>query len=192
MNTQKNITFLEALKKYKIQFIITLLLLGGLYHSIIASMVTDWYNDPDYSHGFLVPLIAGYFLYQRLDTLKKTKISPANIGLGIILFGISVLIFGYLSTEYYSMRSSMIIVLAGIVLYFFGKEVLKILLLPISYLFFMVPLPEIIYNALAFPLKLFVAKSSVLFLETIGILVLGEGNIIMFPNVTLDSFLISI
>lgn len=63
MITQKNITFLEALKKYKIQFIITLLLLGGLYHSIIASMVTDWYNDPDYSHGFLVPLIAGYFLY---------------------------------------------------------------------------------------------------------------------------------
>lgn len=186
MNTQKNITFLEALKKYKIQFIITLLLLAGLYHSIVASMVTQWYNDSDYSHGFLVPLIAGYFLYQRLDTLKKTKISPVNIGLGIILFGILVLIFGYLSTEYYSMRSSMMIILAGIVLYFFGKEVFKILLLPIIYLLFMVPLPEIIYNAFAFPLKLFVAKYSVLFLETMGILVLREGNIIMFPNVTLE------
>jgi exosortase len=59
-------------------------------------------------------------------------------------------------------------------------------MLPGLYLVFMIPLPEIIYNAIAFPLKLFVAKYSVLFLQAINVAVYREGNIIMLPNIILE------
>lgn len=186
MQLQLNITFADFLKRYKLQLLIMIILLGGVYHSIVASMVEQWYNESDYSHGFIVPIIAGYFLYQRLDVLKKTLVSPSNIGFAVIGFGLLMLTGAYLGTEYFTMRLSLIVVLAGIVLFFFGKEVFIIMLLPVCYLMFMVPLPEIIYNLIAFPLKLFVAKYSVLFLDSIGIVVLREGNIIMFPNITLE------
>ncbi len=60
------------------------------------------------------------------------------------------------------------------------------LALPIGFLIFMVPLPYIVYDALAFPLKLFVAKFSVISLKAMGVIVLREGNIIMFPNTVLE------
>ncbi|HDH11908.1 MAG TPA: exosortase/archaeosortase family protein [Nitrospirae bacterium] len=186
MNTQENSAFFDVLKRYKIQLIGLVLLLGGVYHSIFAEMVMDWYNDPDYSHGFLVPLISGYFVYQRRETLKKTLVSPYAPGLFVVILGILLLIIGYMGTELFTMRSSLLIVLAGIILNLFGKKIFRVLLLPGFYLVFMIPLPEIVYNAIAFPLKLFVAKYSVLFLQVINITVYREGNIIMFPNIVLE------
>lgn len=174
------------IKRYKYQFIVLGLLLAGLYHSIITAMVVQWYNDPDYSHGFIVPLISGYFIYQRREVLNKTVVSPYAPGLLVISLGILLLIIGYKGTELFTMRLSLLIVLAGIILNFFGKEIFRILLLPGFYLVLMIPLPEIIYNAVAFPLKLFVAKYSVLFLQAINITVYREGNIIMFPNIVLE------
>jgi exosortase len=58
--------------------------------------------------------------------------------------------------------------------------------LPIAYLLFMVPIPSIIYDSIAFPLKLFVTKVSVGALKAIGVVVMREGNIIMFPATTLE------
>jgi exosortase len=58
--------------------------------------------------------------------------------------------------------------------------------LPILFLLLMVPIPYIIYDMVAFPLKLFVTKVSVGFLKGVGITVLREGNIIQFPATTLE------
>jgi exosortase len=84
------------------------------------------------------------------------------------------------------MRSSLVFLLAGIVLYLFGWAVLKILALPIGFLLFMVPLPYIVYDAAAFPLKLFISKVSVFVLKAMGVIVWREGNIIMFPETILE------
>jgi exosortase len=149
-------------------------------------MVKVWYADPNYSHGFIVPLISGYVMYQNRDALKRAPVAPQNRGVFIILFGLLLLIAAYLGTEYFTMRSSLIVLLGGLVLFLFGGEVFRMLLFPLAYLVFMVPLPYIIYDALAFPLKLLVAKYSVLFLKAIGIIVWREGNIIMFPATVLE------
>jgi exosortase len=186
MEAYDKVNFLDTIKTYKFQLIITALLLAGLYYPVIPSMIMDWYEDPNYSHGFIVPIIAGYFLYQRLNDLKKTSVAPSNIGLVVIVAGLLQLTIAYVGTEYFTMRASLIVLLAGMVLYFFGKEVFKVVALPLGYLFFMVPLPYILYDAVAFPLKLLVAKYSVLFLGGIGISVWREGNIIMLHNTVLE------
>lgn len=179
-------SFSEALKTYRIELALTLFLLAGVYYAIVLGMGKQWYHDDNYSHGFLVPLISGYFLSQRLQELKRAAVVPNNGGLLIVLFGLLMVAVGFIGTEYFTMRASLVVVLIGLVLYLFGTEVLKVAALPLGYLFFMVPLPYILYDAVAFPLKLFVAKYSVLFLKAVGIIVWREGNVIMFPQTTLE------
>jgi exosortase len=104
----------------------------------------------------------------------------------IILWGVLQLLAAKLGAEYFTMRSSLLVLLAGMTLFWFGREVLKGMALPIGYLIFMVPIPYTVYDMIAFPLKLFVTKVSVAFLKTVGVAVLREGNIIMFPTTTLE------
>jgi exosortase len=122
----------------------------------------------------------------RKEELLSAVIKPSNAGLTIIVMGLGILILGWLATEYFTMRSSFVIIIGGSVLYLLGWEVFKILLTPLCYLLLMVPIPYIIYDAAAFPLKLLVTKVSVLSMKALGIVVLQEGNILQFPYLTLE------
>jgi exosortase D (VPLPA-CTERM-specific) len=179
-------TFNDTLKRCKVQLLLAIPLLAVLYYRIIPDMVMDWYKDDNYSHGFLVPIIAGYFLWQRWPDLKDKLVKPSNLGLAVIVLGLLQLLLGWLSTEYFTMRSSLIVLLAGMILYWFGREMLKRMSLPLAYLIFMVPIPYIIYDMAAFPLKLFVTRVSVAFMKMVGVVVMREGNIIIFPATTLE------
>ncbi len=179
-------TFAESLKSYRFLFLLLLPLCALMYYNIIPSMVEQWYNDPNYSHGFIVPLIAGYFLYERREELMKTESAPALFGLLIILLGLLQLCIGYLAFELYTMRSSIIVLFAGMILFFFGAKVFRYMLLPVLYLFFMVPLPYIVYDSVAFPLKQLVAKYSVEALQLMGVVIIREGNVLILPETTLE------
>ncbi|MCF6178240.1 MAG: exosortase/archaeosortase family protein [Geopsychrobacter sp.] len=177
---------LNSLQKHRWMILALLALLGLTYARVIPSMVGQWNEDPNYSHGFLVPFVSAYFLWQKRHELSLIKIRPNNLGLLVILGSLSLLIIGFAGTEYYSMRTSLVFLIGGIVLYLCGWPLLKGLSLPIGFLFFMVPLPYIVYDALAFPLKLFVAKFSVVALKLMGVVVWREGNIISFPETVLE------
>ena len=179
-------TFSETIKAHRFELLAFVLLLGAVYHSIVHEMVLDWAKDDNYSHGFLVPLIAGYLGYMRKDELLAAEVRPSNAGLGVVALGLLLLFLGWLGTEYFTMRSSMVLIMAGAVLYLLGWKIFKILLAPLAYLLLMVPIPYIIYDAAAFPLKLFVTKVSVISMKALGVVVLQEGNILMFPNITLE------
>lgn len=179
-------TLVGSLREHKVELATFLVLLGVVYHSIIAAMVLDWYRDDNYSHGFLVPLIAGYLAYRRRDELTAAEVRPSNLGLVVIAGGFAMLLVGWFGTEYFTMRASMVVVLAGSVLYLFGRQVFGLLFAPIVYLLLMIPIPYIIYDAAAFPLKLLVTEVSVTALKAMGIVVWQEGNILMFPNITLE------
>ena len=181
-----SMTVSEALSRYRMQLIFVMFLLTAVYAQVVPDMVKQWAQDDNYSHGFLVPLIAGYFLWQRWPELKEKLVQPSNWGLLVVILGALQLLVARLGTEYFTMRASMIVLLVGMVLYWFGREVLKVMALPLGYLIFMVPIPYIIYDALAFPLKLFITKASVAFLKAIGVVVMREGNVIMLPTTTLE------
>lgn len=173
-------------KEIYIPLIIFLAAFGFLYWTTIVRMVMQWSDDPNYSHGFIIPFISGYLLWRNKDKIVLADIKPSNWGIVVLILGLGIYFIGNLSSELFTMRFSMLIVLAGTILFTYGPERFKIALFPFLYLIFMIPLPEIIYNAIAFPLKLFVAKYSVLFLQAINITVYREGNIIMFPNIVLE------
>jgi exosortase len=173
-------------RKNRIYFLLLLPFVAVLYATIMPDLFDDWLNDPNYSHGLLVPFISGWFAWQRRGDLQASEVRSSNAGLVVIFTALVMLIVGAAGTEYFTQRISLVLLLAGIILYWFGREVLRILALPVAFLVFMVPLPYIVYDAIAFPLKLLVAKVSVATLKAVGVIVWREGNIIMFPNVTLE------
>ena len=179
-------TFAESIKCHRLLLLISLLFVAALYHSILPDMARQWYEDPNYSHGFIVPLIAGYFIYEKRLDLMNVRVEPWWPGLALLLFGLLQLVIGWLGTEFFTMRSSLVVTLAGMTLFFFGRKLFRLMLLPLGYLLFMVPLPYIVYDSIAFPLKLFVTRASIAFLKLAGVVVMREGNVIMLPLTTLE------
>lgn len=161
-------------------------LLAGLYHETLIKLGLQWNNDPDYSHGFLVPVLVGYFLWERWDRLKAARITPNPWGVALLAGGLLMLVIGSIGAELYLQRSSLIVVIAGLVLLIMGREALKVLMFPIAFMFFMVPLPAIVVNAVAFPLQLFAARTAEFCLFNFGIPVLREGNVIVLAGTTLE------
>lgn len=178
MITEKN--------KLYIAFISIVAIVVALYLPVIVPMVKVWASDDNYSHGFLVPIISLYLAYMRKNELQAANVRPCNAGIALVACGLLLLILGWVATEYLTMRSSLVVVIAGLILYLLGWEIFKILLAPMCYLFLMVPIPAVLYDAAAFPLKLFVTNVSVLSMKALGIVVWQEGNILMFPNITLE------
>jgi exosortase A len=166
--------------------VIFLLSFGLLYWKTLYEMVMDWYIDENYSHGFLIPLITGYIIYQRRRDIDMTKANSSNWGLIIALTGLMFYFVGNIGGESFTMRLSMLIVIGGTIIFSCGIKFFERILFPFSYLIFMIPLPYLFYDSIAFPLKLLVTKFSVGFLRLIDIPVLREGNIIHLVNTTLE------
>lgn len=157
-----------------------------LYYSVLKSLVRDWWINPDYSHGFLIPFMSLYFIWDRRSRLISLSPCYNTSGLLVLIAGIFLLIIGNLAAELFTMRFSMLMVLAGMTLYLLGKEYLKLFLFPISFLLLMIPVPAIIFNEIAFPLQLIAARSAASALYLLGIPVLREGNLIFLTNTALE------
>ena len=160
-------------------------LLSALYWSIVRDMVVNWWDDPNYSHGFLVPVFSGYLLWQKRGELRSLRPQPNWAGFLILLAGIATLILGVAGAENYLMRSSAIIVLAGLVLFHLGTKIFHSVAFAIAFLIFMVPLPQIIFSAVTFPLQTIAAESATRALDVLGVPVLRDGNVIHLSRASL-------
>ncbi len=176
----------DALRKYRYWFLFGLVFLALPYWRIVASLVHDWYTDDNASHGFFIPLIAGYLVWIRRKELAETPVGSSLAGLFVTVGAAVLLLGGWLASELFSMRLSLVAALCGCVLYWLGRPAFSRLLVPLLFLLFMIPIPAIVYDAAAFPLKLFVSWASVGLLKALGMMVVREGNVIMFPNITLE------
>ncbi len=165
---------------------IVLIGLVGLYYKIFIGLVDDWSTNDNYSHGFFIPLISLYMIYTVRSKLRECKIQPVNWGLFFLVLGLGQLLVATTGSEFFLQRTSMIPVLLGLVLFMFGLCYTKRLLLPVCYLLFMIPLPAILWNKIAFPMQLFSSGLTENVVHMIGIPVLREGNILHLAETTLE------
>ena len=173
-------------KHLVIQVIILICAFGALYSHSIATLISDWSNDANFSHGFLIPFVAVYMVWYKQGILKTIEIKSSPAGLAVIIFGMLCYLAGTIGAELFVMRSSMLITISGMVIYLFGFEMFKAVLIPILYLIIMIPIPAIIWNKIAFPLQLFSARLSSEMVSLLGIPVLREGNILHLANTSLE------
>ena len=162
------------------------LLFIGLYLQVIIGLVGDWWVDSNYSHGFLVPLVSAYLIWRKKDKLKSLERKKSYSGFLILLLGLGIYIAGTAGAEYFSARFSLVIVLFGLVYYLNGKEWAKELLFPIAFLTFMIPIPNVIYYSIAFPMQMLSSKLTQSVLHFIGLPSVRQGNIILLPNYSME------
>jgi exosortase len=158
-----------------------------LYLPVIRKLVHDWWTDDNYSHGFFIVPLALYFAWERRASIKRSvRANGTSPGLVVIVCGIALLLAGLLGAELFLSRISMLVVLAGLLLYVCGSGTLKALAFPLAFLLLMVPIPAIIFNSVAFPLQLLASRFGEVVLNICHIPVLREGNVIMLANTTLE------
>ena len=157
-----------------------------LYYPIIFVMVRDWQINDNYSHGYLIPIIVGYMIWASRKKIAGLKVSPNNWGVLLIFIGFCQLLISRIGSEYFLQRASMILVLFGILLFLAGKSFTKELSFPVLYLIFMIPIPTILWNKIAFPLKLLASFLSAEIINSLGITILRRGNILYLANMILE------
>ena len=156
------------------------------YAPAIKSLVGDWLSNDDMGHGFFVPIIAGYIVWQQKDTLLATTARPNWWGLPIVLLGAAQCLLATLGVELFLSRSALILTVAGSVWLLGGTAILKKVAFPLFLLCFMIPLPAVIFNALTFPLQLLASQLAEGALSVLGVPVLRHGNVLELPNQTLS------
>jgi exosortase len=153
--------------------------IGFLYATVLAKLGLDWWTDENYSHGLLVPFIIGYMLWMERDELartpKRANVWWGSIGVACALFALWV---GTAGAELYTQRLSLVLMLASIVVYFFGFRLLTLVLVPLALLYLALPIPAIVFNKIAFPLQLFASRCAVWAMRLFDIPVLRQGNVI--------------
>jgi exosortase len=158
----------------------------AVYYRVLAKLVTDWWQIPDFSHGFLVPIFAAYLIWMKRQTLLNARLAPSWNGVAVVALGLAVLVLGVYGAELFLARVSLLILLAGMVLSFGGWPLLRELRFPLLVLLLAIPIPAIIFNQITFPLQILASKLASALLPLVGVPVLRDGNVIELPAMKLE------
>jgi len=152
---------------------VKMLIIGGLFYSLfhheIDSIVQRW-KEPNWSHGFLIPLFSLYFVNQRKSEILNLQAKPNYLGLFFLVFGILFYFFNIASRSgYWYLRPiSMIAALGAVVLFLGGWRLVKYAWLPVAFLVFAVPLPDRSYVRLTIPMRILAARVAATLLNLVS------------------------
>jgi exosortase len=150
-----------------------------VYSTVLVKLGWDWWNDENYSHGLLIPFVVGYVIWHERKRFSELLFAPAvwfgSLG---ISFSLLALWAGTAGAELFVQRISLVVMLASIAVYFWGLRVLRVTAVPLLLLLLSIPIPQIVFNKIAFPLQLFASRCAVGAMSYLNIPVLREGNII--------------
>jgi exosortase len=168
------------------QALVVAALLLWLYFPTLEHLILQWWRDPNFSHGFFVPLFSAFILWHDRTRLRLVPLRPRWSGLAFLLIGLCVLVLGQMGAEIFLSRISLLIVLAGLVVLFLGWSFFRAVLFPWAVLILMIPIPDIVFSQITFPLQLLASKVASITLPWMGVPVLREGNVIVLPAMSLE------
>ena len=156
------------------------------YYPVIVRLLRQWSNDDDMGHGFFVPVIAAWIAWQKLAEAQSIPAVPDWRGLILLAWAALQLYIGTLGAELFLSRSALVLTIIGTVWLLGGIRYLRVFAFPLFLLFFMIPIPAIIYTRLTFPLQIFASQVAERCLDLLGIAVGREGNVLELPNMKLN------
>ena len=149
------------------------------YWGVLARLGRFWWEDENYSHGLLIPFVAGYILWAGRARLARVEKRPRAVwGALMVTAALVALWVGTAGAELFTQRTSLVLLIAGVVVYFWGWRTLRAVAVPLALLALAVPVPAIVFNKIAFPLQLFASRCAVWVMRLFDIPVLREGNVI--------------
>ncbi len=158
-----------------------------VYWKVIFWLVSNWWSNPDYSHGFVIPVVSAVYIWLRRDVLieswNETQ-SHSALPVGAALVGAGMI--GRIAGLFFRMNSleaaSMLPFLGGLVLMTCGWPTMKRLWPAFVFLIFMIPIPDGILAPVRLNLQAAATQVSVFALQTLGVPALASGNVIRMPD----------
>ena len=153
--------------------------LAFVYFTVLGKLGRDWWHDENYSHGLLIPFVIGYILWLERKRFPAAQTRPA-VWFGALGVSISLLALwaGTAGAELFVQRISLVVMLASVAIFFWGFRLLRLLFVPLALLVLAIPIPQIVFNKIAFPLQLFASRCAVGAMSLMDIPVLRQGNVI--------------
>jgi len=175
---------MSAIPRKFLQPIAIAVALAFVYFNVIVKLANDWWHDENYSHGLLIPFVVAFIVWQERKRLSESKRQPWTwIGGGGIALSLFMLWAGTAGAELFVQRVSLVFMLVSVVIYFFGARLIHLLAVPLFLFVLSIPIPQIIFNRIAFPLQLFASRCAVSAMWFLNIPVLRQGNVMeMMPR----------
>ena len=169
---------INFIKKNIQQLFIGLVLLV-VYYPTFVWMWDRWFAaDSYYSHGVLIPFVSGYLIWVQKDELKKIPITSSPLGIPLIIFGLIIFLISSVLRIYFSSGFSLLFIIIGLALHFYGMKIVKKISFPLFFLAFMMPLPLVAIVNISFKLKLFAAEIATRLLNHMGFVAVRDGSVI--------------
>jgi exosortase len=153
------------------------------YWPTLDEVAGKWMRDPQYSHGYLVPLFSLYLLWWRRDRVAGACLTPSWWGLGLLAAGVALRLAGAYWYFAWFEAVSLLPLLAGVALLLGGWPALRWAWPAIAFLFFMLPLPFSLETGMPYRLQRGATLISTYTLQTLGLPALSEGNVILVHQV---------
>jgi exosortase len=161
-------------------------LIGFLYYPVLLKLVHDWWNDPDFSHGFFVPLFSAFLIWTQREKLAKIESKPAWFGAAVIGFSLLIFLMGTFGNDLFFPRVSLLLLVAGLIVFLLGWAHFRAMFFAWAFLFLMIPIPAVLLNQITFPLQLLASRLASDLLPIFRVPVLREGNVIHLPSMPLE------
>lgn len=165
------------------------LLLGlwaACFWPVYPSLLDTWLSHSDHSHGLLVPFISLAFVWQKRTELMAAKSTTAPLGAAILFASLGIYLISLLGGIAFTARLMIVFSLAGLVLFQFGKDIFRMMVFPIFFLAFMIPIPVALLNKISLPLQMFATVISEHIVRALSIPVYREGNMLYFAQTQLE------
>jgi exosortase D (VPLPA-CTERM-specific) len=157
--------------------IVITLLTGFIFQEAIADLLVNWERE-EYSHGYMIPAIALFLIWQQKDKLELISFGGSWAGIFLIVLGLFLYVAGSLGAVMDVVAYGFVFVIFGIFLSFTGIRAFKLLVMPLVLLLFMIPLPAFLYGGLSSELQLISSQIGVFIIRLFDISVYLEGNVI--------------
>ena len=167
------------------QAALVFLLAGWLYGPLAIGLASQWWHDPNYTHGFFVPVFSLFLVWERRAKLAALPSQPAWSGLVIFLFALLALVLNTIISGFFLYRISLLLFIAGLVVFLAGWKHLAALSFPLAFLVLMIPSSALL-GYITLPLQIVASKVASFLLMLVGIPAVREGNIILLPTARLE------
>lgn len=150
-----------------------------LFGDLLSVFVERWSQEPQYSHGFAIPLIAvglGYFLFPRV---KPGRVEIGEWGFTLLFVGCVLHIMAVYVFVEFADCLALLFCIAGGFLLIWGSKLFRGLWPAVLFLVFMFPLPFTVERMLSAPLQIYGAKQSAWYIQLMGIPAVARGSLIM-------------
>lgn len=156
-----------------------LLALGFVFWELFSAFVDRWANEPQYQHGFAIPVIAVWLAWYLKDRIKAGTARTSPGGLIWIAAGLALhVVSRYLFVEFGDCLALLLCIVGGLQL-IWGGTLVRGIWPAILFLVFMFPLPFRIERMLSAPLQLLGAEQSAYYIQACGIPAMARGSMIL-------------